>query len=255
MKRAFTLIELLVVIAIIAILAAILFPVFAQTKEAAKRTAELSNARQIGLANKMYLADHDDVMPIFYAYNSEPPSGFPGHRGTELLLIPYTKNADIFRSPLDAGGPYLTQDPGLVASGRTFDTYWRAYGSSYRFGRCTHTVIAGESTSNNIPASTTNIVNETSVEFPAETRFIRLEMMPFFRAANDPDCTRYGYDCGFFRPWSSISGSVIFVDGHAKAVTNPGQFDQIRVDQAGNRSGDPTGSNDAYDNTWYWRCD
>ncbi|MEQ1935241.1 MAG: prepilin-type N-terminal cleavage/methylation domain-containing protein, partial [Fimbriimonadaceae bacterium] len=59
-QSAFTLIELLVVIAIIAILAAILFPVFAQAKEAAKRTACLSNARQIGMSVKMYLGDNDD---------------------------------------------------------------------------------------------------------------------------------------------------------------------------------------------------
>jgi len=61
MKRAFTLIELLVVIAIIAILAAILFPVFAQAKLAAKRTADLSNLKQIGLATMIYLNDYDDT--------------------------------------------------------------------------------------------------------------------------------------------------------------------------------------------------
>ncbi|HLK15459.1 MAG TPA: DUF1559 domain-containing protein [Fimbriimonadaceae bacterium] len=59
-KGAFTLIELLVVIAIIAILAAILFPVFAQVKEQAKKTACLSNLKQIGLATEMYNADNDD---------------------------------------------------------------------------------------------------------------------------------------------------------------------------------------------------
>jgi prepilin-type N-terminal cleavage/methylation domain-containing protein len=58
--RGFTLIELLVVIAIIAILAAILFPVFAQAKAAAKKTAALSNIKQLGLANQMYQGDYDD---------------------------------------------------------------------------------------------------------------------------------------------------------------------------------------------------
>jgi prepilin-type N-terminal cleavage/methylation domain-containing protein/prepilin-type processing-associated H-X9-DG protein len=61
MKRAFTLIELLVVIAIIAILAAILFPVFAQAKAAAKKTQALSNVKQLGLANIMYQGDNEDV--------------------------------------------------------------------------------------------------------------------------------------------------------------------------------------------------
>src|SRR5262245_33721607 len=58
--RAFTLIELLVVIAIIAILAAILFPVFAQAKAAAKKSAELSNFKQIGTATAIYVTDYDD---------------------------------------------------------------------------------------------------------------------------------------------------------------------------------------------------
>ncbi len=64
MKRAFTLIELLVVIAIIAILAAILFPVFAQAKNAAKKTQALSSLKQIGTATQIYLADYDDTFPL-----------------------------------------------------------------------------------------------------------------------------------------------------------------------------------------------
>jgi prepilin-type N-terminal cleavage/methylation domain-containing protein len=63
MKRAFTLIELLVVIAIIAILAAILFPVFAQAKLAAKKTVSISNQKQLGLAILMYANDYDDTYP------------------------------------------------------------------------------------------------------------------------------------------------------------------------------------------------
>src|SRR5512140_1359513 len=61
--RGFTLIELLVVIAIIAILAAILFPVFAQAKLAAKKTTDLSNLKQLGLGAIMYSADNDDYFP------------------------------------------------------------------------------------------------------------------------------------------------------------------------------------------------
>jgi prepilin-type N-terminal cleavage/methylation domain-containing protein/prepilin-type processing-associated H-X9-DG protein len=71
-KRAFTLIELLVVIAIIAILAAILFPVFAQAKASAKKVACLSNDNQIGLALMMYLNDNDDVYPQEHPSTSNP---------------------------------------------------------------------------------------------------------------------------------------------------------------------------------------
>ncbi len=70
--RAFTLIELLVVIVIIAILAAILFPVFAQAKESAKRTACISNIKQIALANIMYANDYDD---IFVSYSTGSDDG------------------------------------------------------------------------------------------------------------------------------------------------------------------------------------
>ncbi len=73
-NRAFTLIELLVVIAIIAILAAILFPVFAQAKVAAKKTASLSNIKQIALGMNIYTSDYDDVLPD---QNSDPVTGFP----------------------------------------------------------------------------------------------------------------------------------------------------------------------------------
>lgn len=65
-RKAFTLIELLVVIAIIAILAAILFPVFAQAKEAAKKAATLSNFKQVGTAAHIYMADVDDKMPLSF---------------------------------------------------------------------------------------------------------------------------------------------------------------------------------------------
>ena len=94
MKKAFTLIELLVVIAIIAILAAILFPVFAQAKTAAKKTNALSQTKQIGTAWHTYAGDHDD-----YAVNVS--SGGPqGVHRTDFWVVmqPYVKNVDIFYS-------------------------------------------------------------------------------------------------------------------------------------------------------------
>ncbi len=63
MRKGFTLIELLVVIAIIAILAAILFPVFAKAREKARQTSCLSNMKQIGLASMMYAQDYDERLP------------------------------------------------------------------------------------------------------------------------------------------------------------------------------------------------
>jgi prepilin-type N-terminal cleavage/methylation domain-containing protein len=74
-KRAFTLIELLVVIAIIAILAAILFPVFAQAKEAAKKTSTLSNFKQMGTAIQIYNGDNDDRFPL--AFGTDGATGLP----------------------------------------------------------------------------------------------------------------------------------------------------------------------------------
>jgi|CXWL01.1.fsa_nt_gi prepilin-type N-terminal cleavage/methylation domain-containing protein len=251
MRKAFTLIELLVVIAIIAILAAILFPVFAQAKEAAKKTACLSNSRQIGMATKMYLGDYDDTMPIFYAYNSQPAAGQPGHKGIEVNLLPYCKNQEVFKSPLDQGGPYLAIDvPGT-------DTYWKAYGSSYRFTQCVFSKVAGESSQNNIILSDEQPVIETQLEFPAETRAIRLEMFPFFDKKIDIGCARYGYDCdppyNYFKRWGSTGGSMIFVDGHAKHIAGAGKFDETRVDVQGHTSGEahPT----SWSGTWYGVCD
>ena len=107
-QKAFTLIELLVVIAIIAILAAILFPVFAQAKAAAKKTACLSNLNQMGLAEMMYAGDNDDTLGgniyggrgdySFWSYvyvngfESPWPAALYGKTNWEWQLIPYMKN-------------------------------------------------------------------------------------------------------------------------------------------------------------------
>ncbi|HWD39467.1 MAG TPA: prepilin-type N-terminal cleavage/methylation domain-containing protein [Fimbriimonas sp.] len=104
-RRAFTLIELLVVIAIIAILAAILFPVFAQAKRAAKVTVDVSNTKQIALGLAMYANDYDDLWPTTVQYNlgcGGPWVGPPDWWVSILqMTYPYVKNTDVYWSALD----------------------------------------------------------------------------------------------------------------------------------------------------------
>lgn len=100
-KGAFTLIELLVVIAIIAILAAILFPVFAQAKRAAKQTVCLSNVKQMGLATAIYVSDSDSTYPITFYLSSEN-GGLPCIESSFQAVQPYQKNSQVVICPEDA---------------------------------------------------------------------------------------------------------------------------------------------------------
>lgn len=130
-KRAFTLIELLVVIAIIAILAAILFPVLSQAREAAKSTTCISNMKQLGLAHLMYKDDYDGVYASPYcerypcigwvisgpnpaANTTNPPCNLMAAQidlcsiadPTLGTIYPYSKNKDIYKCATDQSGRY-----------------------------------------------------------------------------------------------------------------------------------------------------
>ncbi len=121
MKKGFTLIELLVVIAIIAILAAILFPVFAQAREKARAASCLSNTKQIGTALQLYIDDFEETVPPccdsrLSMYTDADVANWPGYPFTKLnttswvgvgsycwtwmdSIFPYTKNVNIFNCP------------------------------------------------------------------------------------------------------------------------------------------------------------
>jgi prepilin-type N-terminal cleavage/methylation domain-containing protein len=116
LKRAFTLIELLVVIAIIAILAAILFPVFAQAKESAKKTAALSQTKQSGTGVAIYLADADDTYPLIGAVDDGSVTGTPG-----AFLFGYVPGV-----PQGWDGPHFEATDGVVYPNSTHP-YMKSY--------------------------------------------------------------------------------------------------------------------------------
>ena len=110
-KRAFTLIELLVVIAIIAILAAILFPVFAQARAQARKTTCVSNFKQHAIAIMMYIQDYDETMVIAQYHPGSMAYTAPPDKELGQLLQPYMKNYQIMDCPSD---PTSDQDRATV---------------------------------------------------------------------------------------------------------------------------------------------
>ena len=131
-SAGFTLIELLVVIAIIAILAAILFPVFAQAREKARSASCLSNLKQITLGALMYAQDYDETLPLYtYDYSTywvggRTKAGDPLDK-SKGIIFPYIKNGDIQKCPSytgtkNLGGTGYGYSERLYSDGTTFNS-------------------------------------------------------------------------------------------------------------------------------------
>jgi prepilin-type N-terminal cleavage/methylation domain-containing protein/prepilin-type processing-associated H-X9-DG protein len=143
-RFAFTLIELLVVIAIIAILASILFPVFARARENARRASCQSNLKQIGLGILMYVQDYDEKYPMLWYGTSNPsvPQTEPRTPGAEFkegdggygvldnyitwmdLIYPYTKSVQVFRCPSSVDALYYADYELSGAYGGFYSSYY-----------------------------------------------------------------------------------------------------------------------------------
>jgi prepilin-type N-terminal cleavage/methylation domain-containing protein/prepilin-type processing-associated H-X9-DG protein len=137
-KKGFTLIELLVVIAIIAILAAILFPVFARARENARRSSCQSNLKQIGLGAFQYTQDYDEKFPLWFA----DKDGTAGQNmvttgagaanvdtGWAELIQPYLRSTQIFQCPSETNPPAAAGSNSTGYSDYMGNFYWiNAYG-------------------------------------------------------------------------------------------------------------------------------
>ena len=139
-RRGFTLVELLVVIAIIAILAAILFPVFARAREKARQTTCASNLKGFMTAILMYSSDNDSMMPLAISGSDQVgPAAAKANGwnefGVDAEIMPYVKSQGVFQCPSDNG---FTAGATIKSGGYTFPAgakpqIWEANGTSYKF--------------------------------------------------------------------------------------------------------------------------
>jgi prepilin-type N-terminal cleavage/methylation domain-containing protein/prepilin-type processing-associated H-X9-DG protein len=204
-RRGFTLIELLVVIAIIAILAAILFPVFAQAREKARQASCLSNLKQLGVASMMYVQDYDETYP---GGKGVAELWTPGPQGTwdkmiqtdgtnkaltnvAVRLLPYVKNQQIFVDPDDPTGD-------RNASGRWNGnvmrlSYWWHWGLSQGYTWTTYP--SGAATVSNTPFSL------ATVSKPAQLQLLQDNWASYHSNGNP-------------NRWN-----ITFADGHTKFTT------------------------------------
>ena len=239
-KKAFTLIELLVVIAIIAILAAILFPVFAQARERARAISCISNLKQIGLGLMMYSQDYDETLPV--AFPANPPINGGGQAVTpfESMIEPNTKNTDMWKCPSvnrNAGanyglGNYYDGKFNLAPKTRTYSSVGRintrqANGTDQNTGMSnwggTPTALAAM----DAPAETIEVVDVNGGDInygsPWGSLFTGCDTWKLAGRKITQDAATSGNCAGAYNSNPGTkghmeNGNYVFADGHAKAL-------------------------------------
>ncbi len=208
MRRGFTLIELLVVIAIIAILAAILFPVFARAREKARQASCQANEKQIALAVLMYVQDNDQRFPAVY---NDHNGTFPRRIWAEVIE-PYVKNRQLFECP----------------SATTADVSSSLQGTRYQMNMC-HGWSWPEGTARDGNALQFPI-SDSAIMQPAKLALILESDNAWYQhwLSGDPNWNATGTDGrGLYLlgrlgehtyPWHNGGLNVAFVDGHVKFV-------------------------------------
>jgi prepilin-type N-terminal cleavage/methylation domain-containing protein/prepilin-type processing-associated H-X9-DG protein len=213
MRKGFTLIELLVVIAIIAILAAILFPVFAKAREKARQTSCLSNIKQIVLASMQYAQDYDEMM-VRSGYWIISPTWFSYWFDQ---LGPYTKNTQVFTCP---SSNYRTLSP--------YPTYGN-YGMvnqvvGYQTGRNGFTASGWTCAGGTAPRSLGSIIAPAERVFVSDASQFNTEVTYWYRTDNTTtpsaaEATAHGGAYYWVDCRHNGGANCGFVDGHAKWLT------------------------------------
>lgn len=221
LRKGFTLIELLVVIAIIALLAAILFPVFARARENARRSSCQSNLKQIALGIKQYTQDYDEKFPCRYTGSTAL-----GYIGWASLAQAYMKSEQIFQCPSE------TTPPGGFTSATAVDYYYNySLGASY-LPPPTYELVDG------VKESAVNFPSNTILNADSDTGYDRVS---HFTAPGGNGGTPSAEIAASKRHLEGANYS--FVDGHVKwlrpEVIGYGYFDPSSTCGAGDKSKSP----------------
>lgn len=225
MRKAFTLIELLVVIAIIAILAAILFPVFAQAKVAAKKTSSLSNVKQLGLGAVMYSTDFDDMI-MMNSYRNLG-SAFPNDQVYwPYATQPYTKNWQLYRCPGNVVDPFGIWNGGNAGIKWYYNWMrWPSYGMNTTYLNNAGGTCAGWATptgKNNYgpPISFTSVNSPSGTVLLATTKNTGNDSVGYYTSENVESPAGYTADDGC--TWSNGAWGTGSFGDSTGTLTYPG---------------------------------